>query len=77
MIIGTKGEDMHDILRDLKKYTSKAIVKAVKENQRESRREWLLWMFERAGKKNSIINPLNCMMPKPHSKKSLTFTIIQ
>jgi len=68
---------MQDILRDLKKYTSKAIVKAVKENQRESRREWLLWMFERAGKKNSITNQLNCMMRELYSKKSLTFMTIQ
>ncbi len=52
MIIGTKQEDMEDILRDLKKYTSKKIVNAIKENSQESRKDWMLWMFERAGKKN-------------------------
>jgi ABC-type transporter lipoprotein component MlaA len=26
---------------------------AIKENMQESRREWMLWMMERAGKKNS------------------------
>ena len=52
MIIGTKGEKMQDIIRDLKKHTSKAILKAIEENVQESRREWMLWMFERAGKKN-------------------------
>jgi putative transposase len=44
---------MHDILRDMKKFTSKAIIKAIEENPQESRKEWLLWFFERAGKKNS------------------------
>jgi putative transposase len=53
MIIGTRNEKMQDIVRDLKKYTSKAIINAIKENIQESRREWLVWMFERAGKKNT------------------------
>jgi len=53
VIIGSKGERMEDIIRDLKKHTAKAILKAIAENQQESRREWMLWMFERAGKRNS------------------------
>ena len=35
-----------DILRDYKKFTSKAILKAVTENFSESRKEWLLKQFE-------------------------------
>jgi len=53
MIIGTKSELMQDIVRDFKKYTSKAIINSVAENPQESRKEWLLWMFECAGRKNS------------------------
>ncbi len=53
MIIGTKAEKLENIVRDLKRHTSKSILKTIKENNQESRREWLLWMFERAGKKNS------------------------
>ena len=53
LIIGTSQMPMQDIIRDLKKYTSVKIIEAIKENQQESRKEWLLWMFERAGKKNS------------------------
>jgi hypothetical protein len=45
-------EKIEHILRDLKKFTSKAIISAISENQQESRKEWMLWMFERAGKKN-------------------------
>lgn len=29
------------------------LIKAISENPQESRREWLLWMFKRAGNKNS------------------------
>jgi putative transposase len=53
IIIGTKKEKLQDIIRDLKKFTSKEIIKAIQENPTESRKEWMVWMFERAGKKNA------------------------
>jgi len=53
MIIGTKQDKLENIVKDLKRHTSRTILKAIKENIQESRREWILWMFERAGKKNS------------------------
>ncbi len=52
LIIESNDELLQNILRDLKKYTSKEIIKAIEENPRESRKEWILWMMERAGKKN-------------------------
>lgn len=51
-IIGTQGEKLQDILRDLKKHTSKELIKEIKDNPQESRKEWMLWMFKRAGEKN-------------------------
>lgn len=53
LIMGTVGEPMQGILRDMKRHTSKKITAAITDNPQESRREWLLWMLERAGKKNS------------------------
>jgi REP element-mobilizing transposase RayT len=44
-----RAEEEHslpDILRDYKKFTGKAILKAVTENFSESRKEWLLKQFE-------------------------------
>lgn len=38
------------LLRDFKKYTSKQLLKAIEGHPQESRKEWLLWMFEKAGK---------------------------
>jgi len=52
LIIGTTDKPMQDILRDLKRHTSKTIVKAIEDNPQESRREWMLFQFERAGKYN-------------------------
>ena len=43
-----EGFSLPDILRDFKKFTSKAVRKAIVENQGESRKEWLLKQFETA-----------------------------
>ena len=40
-------------MRDLKKYTSKKIEEAIRQNGFESIRDWMLGMFKRAGEKNS------------------------
>ena len=49
----TQGIALPDIIRDLKKFTSKQIEEAIRSNAFESRKEWMLWMFKRAGAKNS------------------------
>jgi putative transposase len=66
MIIGTRKDKMQDIIRDLKKYTSKTITKAIEDNSIESRREWMLWMFKRAGIKNG--NNKNYQFWQQHNK---------
>ena len=41
-----EGHLLSDILRDFKKFTCKAVLKAITENPRESRKEWLSKQFE-------------------------------
>lgn len=53
LIISSEKDNLSDILRDLKRHTSKTILNAIEENAQESRREWMLWMFGRAGKHNA------------------------
>lgn len=53
LAISTKNNDTSDILRDFKKYTSKKFIGAIVENERESRREWMLQIFSTAGAVNS------------------------
>ncbi len=52
LIIGTHNVKMEDIIRDVKRHTSKAVLKAISAHPQESRKEWMLWMFGRAGKQN-------------------------
>src|SRR5680860_959074 len=46
VIRAKEGFNLPDILRDFKKYTSKAIKKAISDNIQESRKQWLLKQFE-------------------------------
>ena len=52
MIIGSKKNKLEDIVRDMKKHTSLELKASIKNNNLESRKEWMVWMMERAGKKN-------------------------
>lgn len=49
-----EGFGLSNIIRDYKKFTSKAIVKAI-DNETESRREWMLHRFDWAGLHDSRI----------------------
>jgi hypothetical protein len=53
LIIGSHKEKLENIMRDFMSHTSRELKKAIKNNGQESRKEWMLWMMERAGKKNS------------------------
>jgi putative transposase len=53
LIIGTEGDKMENIMRDFKSFTSRTLKETIKNNPQESRRDWLIWMMERAGKKSS------------------------
>jgi REP element-mobilizing transposase RayT len=58
MIVDTSGPDsIGDVLRDFKKFTSKSIVKAIQENEQESRQEWLMNRFRfRAANDKKVAN---------------------
>jgi putative transposase len=46
IISGSEENDLSNILRDFKKYTSSTIVDAIENNPGESRRNWLLWLLK-------------------------------
>ena len=50
----TEGNNLSDILRDFKKFTSKDLIRSIKETP-ESRRDWLLNLFWYAGKNDKTI----------------------
>lgn len=49
LIIRSKTEKLSDTMRDFKKNTASKIVKAINENNRESRKNWLLWLLKKDG----------------------------
>ena len=46
IIRAQEGYLLQDILRDFKRFTSNTILKAIKDNPQESRKEWLLAQFK-------------------------------
>jgi len=50
MIAGSGVGNLGDIIRDFKGFTSREIIKRIKNNSRESRRDWLMHMFSYHGK---------------------------
>lgn len=49
------GQAPELLIGDFKRFTSKAVVKAIKENPRESRKEFLLEQFLKAGRESSNV----------------------
>ncbi len=72
LIISSEGNKLQDVLRDIKSYTSTQLRKSIQEHPQESRKEWMLWMFERAGKKNSNNNEFQFW--QQHNKPIELFT---
>jgi putative transposase len=74
VVSATEPNNLSDILRDFKKFTSNQILKSISENDKESRKNWMNWIFNQAGLNNSRNNerqfwqqdnhPLECNTPK-------------
>ena len=54
MLIRNVDKPLEGIVRDMKSYTSTRLKQLIKEHGQESRREWITWMMERAGKRTVI-----------------------
>lgn len=48
-----EGYLLNDFVRDFKKFTSKKIIDEIQNNPKESRKDWMLWLFKSNGQKNS------------------------
>src|SRR5882757_9558828 len=53
LIISSNSNKLEDIVRDLKKFTSRQIILAITKNAGESRKEWMLNMFRYAAGNNN------------------------
>ncbi len=77
LICSSPAGNLSDILRDFKKFTSKAIIEAIEQSRNESRRNWMLWIFKKAGEKNSRNNHYQFWQQDNHPVwlESVAFTI--
>jgi REP element-mobilizing transposase RayT len=55
LIFRSALNDPSGLIRDFKGFTSRKMLQTISENNRESRKEWMLWMMKRAGNKNSNV----------------------
>ena len=76
LIISSEKENPSDVIRDLKKFTSKAFVKEI-ESINESRREWLIRAFEKAGKHLKRISKYKVWQDGNHPKELETNQFMQ
>ncbi|HEX7845455.1 MAG TPA: transposase [Chitinophagaceae bacterium] len=53
LLASSKEGLLSEFLRDFKKYTSNQIIEAIAGNKHESRRDWMLDIFRKAGESNS------------------------
>ena len=66
IIISSHDKPLEDIVRDMKGHTSSVFRKLLKEHSQESRREWIISMMEKEGKKNS--NNIEWQFWQQHNK---------
>lgn len=53
LIFSTETNTISNLVRDIKKFSSKKIIEAITDSQEESRKEWMLNLFRFAGAGNS------------------------
>ena len=54
LVVSARGAtSLSDIMRDFKKFTSGEIIRAIENNSKESRKNWMLWIFSKAGEHNT------------------------
>jgi REP element-mobilizing transposase RayT len=54
LLIQAKEENLSDILRDFKKFTSQTIIRTLEENKNESRRNRMLWLFKETDENKKV-----------------------
>jgi putative transposase len=55
LIFSATDNNPQTVMGRFKEHTAKQVIKAISENTQESRKEWMLWMFKRAGAKSSNV----------------------
>ena len=76
VIMQSRVGDLSGLVRDFKKFTSKAILQEVNENKQESRREWLEMVFRYHAKYNKRANEMQLWTHENHAVELSTNDMI-
>lgn len=72
LIISRNGkDDLAGIVRDFKKFTSTRIIQSIQEEP-ESRRNWMLWIFSTAGERNPNNKNFQLWQQQSHPEELIT-----
>ena len=52
LVIRSETHELSNIMRDMKKHSSKKLIACIQNHPQESRKKWMLWIFKRAGQLN-------------------------
>lgn len=69
-ILSSSKNDLSSIIRDFKKFTSTQIIDAIEQNEKESRKRWLLWLFKQ--KKDGEEDKKQLWQPDNHPEEIRT-----
>ncbi|MCB0497347.1 MAG: transposase [Cyclobacteriaceae bacterium] len=75
-ILRSKIEQLSDLVRDFKRYTSKQVLKEVATNPKESRRGWLEMVFEYHAKYNKRVDKKQLWTHENHAVELSTNEMI-
>ena len=54
LVVYDSANPLSDVLRDFKTYTSKMLFKMIEQNPHESRKQWMIALFKKAGQQNPL-----------------------
>jgi len=66
------NNSLSDIMRDMKKHTSLKLKDAIESNPKESRKEWIIELFQKSGKANSNNNNFQFWQQDNHPIQLIT-----
>jgi REP element-mobilizing transposase RayT len=74
-ILRSSTGDLSGTLRDFKKFTSAKLIAAISNNPKESRKAWILDVFEKAGQANSQNKNFQLWQQNNHPKEILPYSL--
>ncbi len=76
LLVRSENGNLSDVVRDLKRHTSKRIIEAV-EQEGESRKEWLLMIFRYAARKHKRNNTYQVWTHENHAEEIFSNSFIE